>query len=119
MDTVQEIRVVSEALSDIQGKRDQLYGAMQDSQIVVEKNTFRLRNLQNALLEGAPKYQEWYECAMLVADATRKYEVAEKEYKSMSELVEDSRNELNNLKKYLEYELNAVFTQLYNNYKEV
>jgi hypothetical protein len=119
MDTVQEIRVVSEALSDIQGKRDQLYGAMQDSQIVVEKNTFRLRDLQNALLRGEPKYQEWYEVAMLVADATRKYEVAEKEYNSMTKMEEDSRTELDNLQKYLKHELNAVFTQLYNNYKEV
>jgi hypothetical protein len=56
---------------------------------------------------------------MVVATATRKYEFAEKEYNSMTKMVEDSRNELNNLQKYLEYELNSVFTELYNNYKEV
>ena len=119
MDTVREIRVVSTAFDALQDKQLQLYGVMQDNQMVVEKNTFRLRDLKQALMRGEGKYQEWYECAMVVATATRKYEFAEKEYNSMTKMVEDSRNELNNLQKYLEYELNSVFTELYNNYKEV
>ena len=119
MDTVQEIRVVSTAFGALQDKQLQLYGVMQDNQMVVEKNTFRLRDLKQALMRGEPKYQEWYECAMVVATATRKYEAAEKEYNSMTKIVEASRTELLNLHKYLDHELNAVFTQLYNNYKEV
>jgi len=119
MDTVQEIRVVSEALSALQEKRDQLYAVMRDSQLVVDKHSCIMRDLQNALLRGEPKYQEWYECAMVVAGATRKYEVAEKEYNFMTKMEEDSSTELENLQKYLKHELNAVFTQLYNNYKEV
>jgi hypothetical protein len=119
MNTVQEIRVVSAAFGDLQGKQLQLYGVMQDSQMVVEKHTFRLRDLKQALMRGEPKYQEWYDCAMVVATATRKYDSAEKEYNFMTKMVEDSRNELNTLQECLEHELDAVFTQLYNNYNDM
>ena len=118
MDTVREIRVVSAAFGDLQEKQLQLYGVMQDNQMVVEKHTFRLRDLKQALMRGEPKYQEWYECAAVVAAATRKYNSAEKEYNFMTKMVEDSHNELDTLQKLLENELDAVFTQLYNNYKE-